>query len=112
MARMDAVVGYVRKSKNRLDVLRVLGSSVSTTNKIAAKTHLNVSTVRSVVNDLRKKGLVKLAVMKATRPMIYEITGLGSAVLRMRNAAGRIRWKGTNKQKRIARRVKERLHQL
>lgn len=105
MQRMDGVVAYVRKSKNRLDVLKALGRSITTSNKIAARTHLQVGTVRAVLNDLMRKGLVKKPVNKTTRPMIYEVTKLGGAVLRMKDTSGQIRWKGSSKQKRLARRV-------
>jgi ribosomal protein S25 len=103
--RMDDVVAYVRKSRNRLDVLKALGRTITTSNKIAARTRLQVGTVRSVLYDLKRKGLVKEAAIKARRPMIYDLTELGSAVVRMKDASGQIRWKGSSKQRRIARRV-------
>ncbi|MBD3209787.1 hypothetical protein GF318_00210 [Candidatus Micrarchaeota archaeon] len=103
--RMDDVVEYVKRSKRRLEVLKALGKSMMNSNKVAARTDLPVSTVRPVIYDLMKNGLVKKA--KKKRPVIYGTTKLGDSVLQMRNAQGRIRWKGTNRQKRIARRRKE-----
>ena len=107
--RMDEVVDYVRKSRNRLDVLKALGRGMASTNKVAARTKLQVRSVRSTLYDLKKKGLVEEAAGKARRPLIYKTTGLGKAVLKMKNARGTIRWKGSSRQKRIARRVKRSL---
>ena len=106
--RMDDLVGYVCKSRNRLDVLNTLGRTITTSNKIAAQTRLQVGTVRSVLCDLKRKGLVKEAAAKTRNPKIYELTELGNAVVRMRDASGQIRWKGSSKQKRIARSIMER----
>jgi predicted transcriptional regulator len=106
--KIDELVEYVRRSRNRLEVLKVLGRSISTTNKVAARASLQVGTVRSTIYGLVRKGLVKKAAPKARRPMIYETTSLGDAVLRMRDARGNIRWKGSSKQRRIARRVASR----
>ncbi len=103
--RIDKIVEYVRKSRNRLDVLEALGSTITTSNKIAARTRLQVGTVRSVLCDLKRKGLVKEAATKTRSPRIYELTELGNAVVRMKDASGQIRWKGSSKQRRIARRV-------
>ena len=106
--RMDDIVGYVRKSRNRLDVLEALGSTITTSNKIAARTRLHVATVEAVLCDLKRKGLVKEAAAKTRNPRIYELTELGNAVVRMKDASGQIRWKGTSDQRTIARRVMER----
>ncbi len=104
--RMDDVVEYLKKSRRRIAVLEALGRSITTSNKIAAKTHLQLRTVQAVLYDLMRKGLVKKPVSKTRRPMIYEATDVGKAALRMKDAAGTIRWKGSSKQKRIAKRVK------
>ena len=112
MARMHEIVEFVKKSRNRLDVLKTLGNGMLSTNNIASKTHLNVRTVRAVINDLRKKKLVRKATRKKTRPMIYEMTSLGTAVLKMKDASGRMKWKGTSRQKSISRTVKEKLHKI
>jgi predicted transcriptional regulator len=106
---MDDIVGYLKKSRRRIQVLKALGRSITTSNKVAAQTKLQVRTVRPIIYDLVKKGLVKKAVDKPRRPMIYQTTSLGEAALRMTDAFGNIRWKGTSRQKSIARRVKSRL---
>ncbi len=112
MARMDEIVEFVKRSKIRSRVLEALGKSILTANKVASRTDINVKTVRSAILDLRGKGLVKKATRGKQRPMIYETTKLGSSVLLMRDSRGRMMWKGTNKQKRISRRVKDNLHNV
>jgi DNA-binding MarR family transcriptional regulator len=112
MATMDSLVSYVLKSRNRLDVLKAIGSSVVTVNKISAKTHLKPATVRSILNDLQKKKLVKKTSGKDARTMLCEATRLGKTVLQMKDASGRIKWKGTSRQKRIIRLVKIELETL
>ena len=69
-----------------------------------------MTTVRPIVLDLRRRGLIRKAARKNRRPMIYGTTKLGEAVLKMRNTSGDMKWKGTGKQKRISRTVLAELH--
>ncbi len=101
--RMDDIVDYLNRSQFRRKVLKVLAGTITTSHKVAHATKLQVTTVRGVMADLRRKGLVKIVNKK--HPRLYGATGLGKTAAQMKNYAGRIRWKGTGQQRRRARRV-------
>ena len=105
--RMDDIVEYLGKSQFRRKVLKVLASTITTSHKVAHATKLQIATVRGVISDLKRKGLVK--VVNKKHPRLYEATSLGKTAAGMKNYAGRTKWKGTGEQRRRARRVKEKL---
>jgi len=102
--KMDEIVKYLRASPYRRSVLNAMGSSITSAEKIKAKTSMQVSTINHVLRSLNTKGLVKSRGMAGKRSL-YETTALGKAALQMKNQWGIIKWKGTNKQRRISRRV-------
>ena len=102
--RMDEVVKFLRRSKYAKQVLKALGAYVTSPERLASKLSLSVRTVESALKRLAEKGLVKPSGGTKKRSL-YEATSLGKAALRMKNQWGFLKWKGTNKQKRIARRA-------
>lgn len=105
--RMDDIVEYLGKSQFRIKVIKVLARTITTSHKVAHETNLQAATVRGVISDLKRKGLVKIVNKK--HPRLYGATSLGKAAAEMRNYAGRIKWKGTGAQRGRARRVKGKL---
>lgn len=102
--RMDEILKYLRRSRYRRMVFNAMGSRITSPQKIVSKTDLDLKTVEHVINSLKEEKLVK-KVAKAGKQQLYEPTALGKAALKIRNQWGHLDWKGTNRQRRISRKV-------
>jgi len=102
--KMDEIIKYLKASPYRRVVLNRMGSSITSAEKLRAKTDLQIRTIEHVFKSLREKKLIK-PMGKSGKRTLYTTTALGKAALKIKNQWGLYRWKGTNRQRRISRRV-------
>ena len=102
--RMDDVIKYLKASSYRKAVLSAMGRSITSPEKIASATNLRVASVKPILKALQRKGIVK-RVGKTGKQELYAATAMGKRALEIRDQWGYLKWKGTNKQKRLSRPV-------
>jgi DNA-binding HxlR family transcriptional regulator len=75
------LLGYVKASKYRIEILRKINTGTFTPTEIANSTKINKGHVSRSLNELTEKKLVECANEEARKGRIYLISNLGKKII-------------------------------
>ena len=80
--RLFELVGYVKVSVTRTEVMKTLGTGMKIPSEIAKEADIRTSQISGSLADLKKAGLVKCLNEEARKGRLYQCTDMGLEILK------------------------------
>lgn len=70
-------ISYIKRSKNRLKLVNILGNSFKTPSEIAKEMDLRINQISAILSDLKKEDIVVCMNEQAKTGRLYKLTEEG-----------------------------------
>ena len=82
MKSKDTDLGFVKASKNRIKILKVLSKCKYTPTQLAKKTKIQTPNISKYLKELESRGIIECTTGGLKKGKLYEITDKGCKILK------------------------------